>query len=86
MISNQVIQTSIDELKGITKIDFGVFDLYGEELAATFDVSEIEEGLLSGFIESPADSQVIGTHHLLKVYDEEEVGFILEARGQGDDA
>ena len=44
MISNQVIQTSIDELKGITKIDFGVFDLYGEELAATFDVSEIEEG------------------------------------------
>ena len=86
MISNQVIQTSIDELKGITKIDFGVFDLYGEELAATFDVSEIEEGLLSGFIESPADSQVIGTHHLLKVYDEEEVKFILDARGLGDDA
>ena len=67
MISNQVIQTSIDELKGITKIDFGVFDLYGEELAATFDVSEIEEGLLSGFIESPADSQVIGVYHLLKI-------------------
>lgn len=86
MISNQIIQTSIDELKGITKVDFAVFDVNGETLATTFDVAEIEQGVLSGFAESPADSQVIGHHHLLKIYDEEEVQLLLDARGLGDDA
>ena len=86
MISNQIIQTSIDELKGITKVDFAVFDTSGETLATTFDISEIEQGVLSGFAESPADSQVIGHHHLLKIYDDDEVQFILDARGLGDDA
>ena len=35
MISNQIIQTSIDELKAITKVDIYVFDLDGIKVAAT---------------------------------------------------
>lgn len=31
MISNQVIQNSIDELRAITKVDLGVFDVEGPE-------------------------------------------------------
>ena len=34
MISNQVIQTSIDELKNITKVDLCVMDLDGLVVAA----------------------------------------------------
>lgn len=86
MISNQVIQGSIDELKAITKIDFGVFDLNGNCVASTFETADEEKGLVVNFAASPADSQVIGPHHLLKVVDEEEVNYILDARGLGDDA
>ena len=35
MISNQVIQNSIDELRAITKVDLGVFDVEGMKVAAT---------------------------------------------------
>ena len=86
MISNQIIQTSIEELKNITKIDFGVFDLNGICAAATFETSEEERELVVNFAASPADSQVIGPHHLLKVMHEEEASYILDARGLNDDA
>lgn len=86
MISNQIIQGSIDELKSITKVDFGVFDLNGTCIASTFETSAEERELVVNFVTSPADSQVIGHHHLLKVVDEEEVNYILDARGMSDDA
>ena len=35
MISNQVIQNSIDELRAITKVDLGVFDVEGLKVATT---------------------------------------------------
>ena len=37
MISNQILQNTIDGLKGISKVDFAVLDTEGKELAATFD-------------------------------------------------
>lgn len=86
MISNQIIQNSLDELKGITKVDFGIFDLKGTGLAATFEITEEEKKLVQDFADSPADSQVIGPHHFLKVMDEEEVCCILDARGLNEDA
>ena len=35
MISSQTIQTSIDELKAITKVDLCVYDLSGTPVAST---------------------------------------------------
>lgn len=46
MISNQIIQTSIDELKTITKVDIYVFDLDGIKVAATTEDIEISRELL----------------------------------------
>lgn len=86
MISNQIIQNSIEELKNITKIDFGVFDLNGICAASTFETSEEERKLAADFAVSPADSQVIGAHHLLKVMYDGEASYILDARGLNDDA
>ena len=37
MISNQILQNTIDGLKGISRVDFCVLDTEGKELAATFD-------------------------------------------------
>lgn len=85
MISSQVIQSSIEELRTITKVDLCVFDLTGSVIASTVDMSEITSDLVSGFANSPADSQVIGPHHLLKIMDEGELLYILVARGMTDD-
>lgn len=85
MISSQIIQTSIDELKAITKVDLCVYDPSATVIAATTDMKEIQGDLISGFAVSPADSQVIGPHHLLKILDEGEILYILVARGTGDD-
>lgn len=86
MLSSQIIQTSIDELKAITKVDLCVYDPVGAVMATTMDMREVNSGLITSFSASPADSQVIGTHHLLKVWDEGELLFVIVAKGTGDDA
>ena len=85
MISGQVIQNSIDDLKNITKVDLGVFDLEGQTVAATFDLEGLTTELIHNFAVSPADSQVIGDSHLLKIYEEDELQYILVAKGSSDD-
>lgn len=85
MISNQVIQTSIDELKAITKIELSVYEPTGMAVAYTSENSEISDKLIRGFADSPADSQVIGNNHLMKIYDEGDLLYIIVARGMGDD-
>lgn len=85
MISSQVIRSSIEELKAISKIDLSVWDLEGKVVAATFESDEITPELIAGFAASPADSQVMGMHHLMKVLDEEEVLYILDAKGGSED-
>jgi carbohydrate diacid regulator len=85
MISSQVIRTSIEELKSITKVDLCVLDLEGNIVASTFELNDLALNLITEFVESPADSQVIGTHHLLKILDEGEPLYVLDARGVGED-
>lgn len=40
MISNQILQNTIEGLKGISRVDFCVLDTEGKELAATFDMAK----------------------------------------------
>ena len=86
MISNQVIQTSIDELKVITKIDLCVIDMEGLTVASTFDSKDISQELIRNFIDSPADSQIIGGYHMLKILEDGDVLYVLIAKGAGADA
>ena len=86
MISNQVIQTSIDELKNITKVDLCVMDLNGLVVATTFESSEVSSELITNFIQSPADSQIVGGYHMLKILEDGEVVYVLVAKGTGADA
>ncbi|WP_318708124.1 PucR family transcriptional regulator [Candidatus Acetatifactor stercoripullorum] len=85
MITGQIIQTSIDELKAITKVDLAVYDMTGILVASTMSQTEITVDLIVGFANSPADSQVIGAHHLLKILDEGDPLYVLVARGMSDD-
>ena len=85
MISNQILQNTIEGLKGISRIDFCVLDTEGKELAATFDASsDYSEAVLS-FVESPADSQVIQGCQFFKIFDEQRLEYVLLADGESED-
>ena len=85
MISNQILQNTIEGLKGISRVDFCVLDTEGKELAATFDVvKDCGEAVLS-FVESPADSQVIQGCQFFKIFDEQRLEYVLLADGETED-
>ena len=86
MITNQIIQTSIDELHALTKVDFAVFELNGVVAASTNTDITVQSAIMDAFIHSPADSQIIGDCHLFKIVDEEETAYILVSRGTGTDS
>jgi carbohydrate diacid regulator len=85
MISSQTIQTSLDELKAITKVDLSVYDTTGTIVASTVDRDNVNEDIIKSFAVSPADSQVIGQLHLLKIFDGSDILYILAASGSTDD-
>ena len=85
MISNQILQSTIDGLKGISRIDFGMADTEGKLLATTYQNFEIGETEIINFAESQADSQVVRGYQFFKVYDETRLEYILIAGGGSDD-
>ncbi|MCC6094032.1 MAG: helix-turn-helix domain-containing protein [Eubacterium sp.] len=85
MISNQILQSTIEGLKNISKMDFGVYDTAGKLLVSTSSVMEAERDDLLDFAQSQADSQTIRGVQFFKVYDEHQLEFILLAQGTGDE-
>ena len=85
MISNQILQTTLDGLKGITRIDLCICDTEGKVLASTFNDAEESESSILAFVDSPADSQGIQGFQFFKVFDEHQLEYILLARGASDD-
>ncbi|MCI8489564.1 MAG: PucR family transcriptional regulator [Lachnospiraceae bacterium] len=85
MISNQILQNTIDGLKGITRIDFSVIDTEGKVLAATFQDTESYVQAAENFVDSPADSQVMQGCQFFKVFDEQQLEYVLLANGDSDD-
>lgn len=86
LVSSQVLQKTIDELRAITRIDLCVLSLEGQMLASTF--SEIGPNLdhIREFANSPADSQVLQGYHFFKVYDDQNVEYVLVTGGGSEDA
>ncbi len=85
MISNQVLQTTIDGLKNITRVDICVMDIEGKALATTINnVEEYEEAVMA-FVDSPADSQVLQGYQFFKVFDEHQLEYVLLAKGDSED-
>ena len=85
MISNQILQNTIDGLKSITRIDLSVMDIDGKVLATTFSENRDYENAVVSFVNSPAESQVIQGAQFFKIYDEHQLEYILVANGGSDD-
>ena len=85
MISNQILQNTIEGLKGITRFDFCVMDTDGKALASTLSEQANYEEEVVSFVESPADSQVVQGCQFFKIFDEHQLEYILMAGGESDD-
>lgn len=85
MISNQILQNTVDGMKTITRVDLCVMDTEGKTLASTITNPEKYETAVYAFVDSPADSQVIQGYQFFKVYDEHQLEYILLAKGDTDD-
>ena len=86
MISNQILQNTIEGLKGITRVEFCVIDTDGKTLASTFtEHMSVEEDVLL-FAGSQADSQVVRGYQFFKIYDEHQLEYILVVNGGSEDA
>lgn len=85
MISNQILQNTIDGLKNITRMDLCIIDTEGKVLAATFPDTDGYINPALAFVESPADSQVVQGCQFFKVFDEHQLEYILLAKGDSED-
>lgn len=85
MISNQILQNTIDGVKGITKIDISVVDTEGNALAETTSEGMNFAELIRSFVDSPADSQVLHGYQFFKVYDESQLEYIVIAKGESEE-
>ncbi len=85
MISNQILQNTIEGLKAITRIELGIVDTEGHVLAATMEGIEECGAATTAFAESPAESQEVQGYQFFKVYDDNQLEYILIAGGTNDD-
>lgn len=81
MLSNQIIQKSLDELKAITKIDLEVYDLEGSRLAGTVSRYNEETHIVRIFAQSAAQTQEMENKWFMKILDEERDMYVLIAYG-----
>ena len=85
MISNQILLNTIEGLKNITRIDMCVMDTEGKVLASTFNGAEENEAAVLAFVDSQADSQVVSDFQFFKVSEDNQLEYILLAKGSTDD-
>jgi carbohydrate diacid regulator len=85
MISNQILQNTIEGLKAITRIDICVMDTEGKSLASTISNADDYESAVLAFVESPADSQVLQGYQFFKVFDEHQLEYVILVKGDSDD-
>lgn len=83
MISGDTVQGCIDDIKGILHAPMAVFAADGNVVAENMDYAgELEESL-EYFLESPADSQQMKGYIFFKLYDGDELLYVVAAGASG---
>ena len=85
MISNQVLQNTLEGLKEISRTEFCIIDTEGKVLATTFADFSIQPGDIQAFVKSQADSQLVKGFQYFKVCDDYQLEYILVAHGDDED-
>ena len=85
MISNQVLQNTLEGLKEISRTEFCIIDTDGKTLASTYSEFEIQPQDIQAFVESQAASQLVKGYQYFKVCDDYQLEYILVAHGEDED-
>lgn len=85
MISNQILQNTIEGLKAIARVDACIMDTDGKEMATTGINLSQYVGETVAFAKSMADSQEIQGYQYFKIFDELQLEYILVVSGTGED-
>lgn len=86
MVSNHKLQSAIDEIKEISKIELAIYSEKGKLAAATFVPEEDMGSAVAAFADSMAESQMLAGYHFFKVFVEEELEYILLTKSGSEDA
>ncbi len=84
MISNQILQNTIEGIKTISRMELCVVDIDGKVIATTGLEIEQYASAAMNFAQSPADSQEVQGCQFFKIYDEQQLEYILVAGGSGE--
>ena len=84
MVSNQVLQNTIEGIKEISHLELGIMDADGREVAVTAPVFADAAGAIPDFAVSPADSQSAGPYQFFKVMDEQQLEYVIVVYGETD--
>ena len=66
MISNQILQSTIEGIKNISRVELCVTDVEGKVLVTTFPEVEISQNDIVTFAQSQADSQTMKNYQFFK--------------------
>lgn len=84
MISNQILQSTLDGIKQISRVELCIIDTEGVVQASTFEGAEQYAQPAVLFAKSPADIQELQDCQFVKVYDDAQLEHILLAKGGGE--
>ena len=84
MVSNQVLQSTIEGIKEISHLELGIMDADGREVAVTAPVFADVVSAIPDFAVSPADSQSAGPYQFFKVMDEQQLEYVIVVYGETD--
>ena len=86
MITNQVLQNTVDGLKNITRKDITVVDREGKIVASTeTDYSPDMQAMIEAVINSPAENQLIQGQQYFKVFDNSLAEYVVILPGEDED-
>ena len=86
MISNQVLQNTLEGLKEISRTEFCVIDTDGKVLASTSAEFSIAPTDIQAFADSQAESQLVKGLQYFKVNDDYHLEYILVVNGEDEGA
>ena len=86
MISNQILQETINGMKEVTGMDLGILDLSGRIVVTTMEITDALAQHAEEFADSMAESQVIDGFQYFKIFDDQRLEYILLATGMSENA
>lgn len=84
MVSNQILQNTIDGLFKIAHVPLMIVDTDGKIIVSTEDRDENIEKLSLDFVASSVDSQEVQGYQFFKIYEEVQLEYILIVTGTGE--